>query len=99
MGVLLFSLFLCAFTTGGDYYTFSSPDRKHSIVIEEWTFLIGEGIRVYERENLFFMKSIGSLSDSFMNKNYVIEWIDNKAIISLHKGKENEEVHEFILGE
>jgi hypothetical protein len=93
LGGLLFSLFLCAFTTGGDYYTFSSPDRKHSIVIEEWAFLMGDGIRVYERENLFFIKSIGSLPSG----NYHVEWKENKAVITLHEGRNNEEICEFVL--
>ncbi len=97
LGILLFSLFLCAFTTGGNYYTFSSPDRKHSIVIEEWAFLMGEGIRVYEKENLFFIKSIGSLPGNLRNGNYLIEWKENKAIIVLNKGTENEEICEFVL--
>lgn len=97
VGTLLFLLFLCAFTTGGDYYTFSSPNRKYSIVIEEWTFLMGEGIRVYERENMFFIKSIGSLPDNFLYGNYLIEWKDNKAIVILYEGTENEEKCEFIL--
>ena len=97
LGILLFSLFLCAFTTGGDYYTFSSPDRKHTIVIEEWAFLMGEGIRVYEKENLFFIKSIGSLPGNLQNGNYLIEWKENKAIIVLNDGTENEEICEFVL--
>ena len=97
LGILLFSLFLCAFTTGGDYYTFSSPDRKHSIVIEEWAFLMGERINVYERENLFFIRSIGSLPDNYLNGNYQIEWERDKAVVILYEGTENEEKCEFVL--
>lgn len=97
LGVLLFSLFLCVFTTGGDYYTFSSPDRKHSIVIEEWAFLMGEGINVYERENIFFIRKLGTLSGDSQNGYYPIEWKENKVIVTPNMGTENEEICEFVL--
>ena len=97
LGILLFSLFLCAFTTGGDYYTFSSPDRKHSIVIEEWAFLMGEGINVYERENMFFIRKLGTLSGDSQNGYYPIEWKENKVIITSNMGTENEEICEYVL--
>lgn len=97
LGILLFSLFLCAFTTGGDYYTFSSPDRKHSIVIEEWAFLMGEGINVYERENVFFIRKLGTLSGDSQNGYYPIDWKENKVIVTSNIGTENEEICEFVL--
>ncbi len=97
LGILLFSLFLCAFTTGGDYYTFSSPNRKHSIVIEEWAFLMGEGINVYERENMFFIRKLGTLSGDSQNGYYPIEWKENKVIVTSNVGTENEEICEFVL--
>jgi len=96
-GSLFFSFFLCAFTTGGDYYTYSSPDRKHSIVIEEWMFLMGEGINVYERENMFFIRNLGTLSGDPRKGCYPIEWKENKAIVTLNMGTENEEICEFVL--
>lgn len=95
------SLFICAWTTGGDYYSFYSPDFKQSIVIEEWTHLITEDVRVYERENIFFIRKIGSLPinsvHDFQQGNYDVEWKDNKAIITLNRGKENEKICEFAL--
>ncbi|MBE7055673.1 MAG: hypothetical protein E7392_06145 [Ruminococcaceae bacterium] len=97
IGILFFSFFLCAFTTGGDYYTFSSPNKKHSIVIEEWMFLMGEGINVYERENMFFIRSLGTLPGEPRNGSYPIEWRENIAVITLNKGTENEETCKFIL--
>jgi len=90
------SLFICAWTTGGDYYSFYSPNLKQSIVIEEWTHLITEDVRVYERENMFFIRKIGSLPinsvHDFQHGNYDVEWKENKAIIVLNK-----EICEFVL--
>lgn len=101
LGILLFSLFICAWTTGGDYYSFYSPNLKQSIIIEEWTHLIAEDVRVYERENIFFIKRIGSLPinsvNDFEHGAYDVEWKENKVVITLHKGSNNEEICEFVL--
>lgn len=101
LGILLFSLFICAWTTGGDYYSFYSPNLKQSIIIEEWTHLIAEDVRVYERENIFFIKRIGSLPinsvNDFEHGAYDVEWKENKVVITLHKGSNNEEICEFDL--
>ncbi len=101
LGILLFSLFICAWTTGGDYYSFYSPNLEQSIIIEEWTHLITEDVRVYERENIIFIKRIGSLPinsvSDFKHGAYDVEWEENKAIITLHKGSNNEEICEFVL--
>lgn len=97
------SLFICAWTTGGDYYSFYSPNFNKSIIIEEWTHLITEDVRVYERENIFFIRKIGSLPinsvHDFRQGNYDVEWKENKVVITLHKGSNNEEICEFDLGE
>ena len=99
--VFNFSLFTCAWTTGGDYYSFYSPGLKQSIVIEEWTHLITEDVRVYERKNIFFIKKIGSLPiysiHDFQHRNYDVKWEENKAIITLYKGSSREEICEFVL--
>ncbi|MEE0944012.1 MAG: hypothetical protein UIM24_00985 [Clostridia bacterium] len=98
-----FSLFICAWTTGGDYYSFYSPNLNKSILIEEWTHLITEDVRVYERENIFFIRKIGSLPinsvHDFQQGNYDVEWKEKKVVITLHKGSNNEEICEFDLGE
>lgn len=95
------SLFICAWTTGGDYYSFYSPNLNKSIIIEEWTHLITEDVRVYERENIFFIRKIGSLPinsvHDFQQGNYDVEWKENKVVITLHKGRNNEEICEFVL--
>ncbi len=97
------SLFICAWTTGGDYYSFYSPNLNKSIIVEEWTHLITEDVRVYERENIFFIRKIGSLPinsvNDFQQGNYDVEWKENKVVITLHKGSNNEEICEFDLGE
>lgn len=99
--VFNFSLFICAWTTGGDYYSFYSPNLKQSIIIEEWTHLIAEDVRVYERENIFFIKRIGSLPinsvNDFEHGAYDVEWKENKVVITLHKGSNDEEICEFVL--
>ncbi len=99
--VFIFALIACAWTTGGDYYSFYSPDMKQSIIIEEWTHLIAEDVRVYERENIFFIKRIGSLPINsvydFEHGNYDVEWKENKVVITLHKGSNDGEICEFVL--
>ena len=101
--VVSFSLFICAWTTGGDYYSFYSPNFKQSIVIEEWTHLIAEDVRVYERKNIFFIEKIGNLPinsrSDFEYGFYDVEWKEQKAVITLHKGSNNEKICEFDLGE
>lgn len=95
IGSLLISFFLCVFTTGGDYRSVYSPDLKRSIVIEKWAFLLAEGVNVYERENLFFIRKMGDLPEAYGG--YSVEWEEDKVVITVHKKMEEVEICEFAL--
>jgi len=95
IGSLLISFFMCVMTTGGDYRSVYSPDLKRSIVIEEWAFLVAEGVNIYERENLFFIREMGDLPEAYGG--YSVEWEEGKVVITVHKEKEEVEICEFAL--
>lgn len=73
------------------YYEFTSPDNKHTVIAEEWSFLMGGGIVFYERVNPLFVryKEGFSTDDGYRaisGGDYSVEWQDNVMSITLQNG-------------
>ncbi len=73
------------------YYEFSSPDGEHTVVAEEWSFLLGGGVNFYERINpvLIKYKENFSTDDGFRaisSGDYSVEWNENVMSITLQNG-------------
>ena len=79
------------FSSPYTYYDFSSPDGKYTVIAGEWSWLLGGGVDFYERENLIFVKRLGSfLTDDgyepIKNGDYSVEWNGNKMIFTANNG-------------
>lgn len=86
---LYYALTLSALTPSCDYYEFMSPDKQHSVIANEWSYLMGGGIDFYERINPLFVKSKGSLTvDDGVNiiktNGYSVEWQNNVMIFTFN---------------
>lgn len=72
------------------YYTFKSPDKKHTIIAKETSILLLGEVSLYERENPFFIKNLDAyiLPDDgytpIYNNNYNIKWNENKFSLSVY---------------
>ncbi|MFR6221565.1 MAG: hypothetical protein ACLUJE_05220 [Anaerococcus sp.] len=66
------------------YHTFISPDKKHTLVVEETSFLLLGDVSLYERKNLLFIEDLGaeaSPDDGFSPVSagkYWIKWDGNR---------------------
>lgn len=66
------------------YHTFISPDKKHTLVVEETSFLLLGDVSLYERKNLLFIEDLGagaSPDDGFFPVSagkYWIKWDGNR---------------------
>lgn len=99
-----YTLILSLFTTDTEYYKFTSPDGKHSVIAEEWSFLLGGGVNFYERENVFFVKEKGSFSTDdgyrvIAAENYSVEWNENVFTFSGSNGNGVYDTIEIKLSE
>lgn len=70
---------LAGFITEPRYFTFSSPDGAHTIVVEEESFLLAGFGSVYKKENALFMsKKAGYSTDDgyrpFSANDYRLTW-------------------------
>lgn len=79
----------CMYDT--DYFEFTSNDGKHNIVIEEGTWLLDGGGKIYEKISLFTMKEVGSYSTDdcyrpFTHNDYYFIWNENDFEIHLISG-------------
>lgn len=73
------------------YYEFTSPDNKHTVIAEEWSFLMGGGVVFYERVNPLFVryKEGFSTDDGYRaisGGDYSVEWQDDTMSITLQNG-------------
>lgn len=89
--ICFFAYFLSTFISTGNYYEFSSPDGEHTVVAEEWSFLLGGGVNFYERINPVFVKYKENFStdDGFRAiswGDYSVEWEENVMSITLQNG-------------
>lgn len=67
------------------YYEFSSPNGEHTVVAEEWSFLLGGGINFYERTNPIIVtyKENFNTDDGYRaisSGDFSVEW--NKNVMS-----------------
>lgn len=74
-----------------DYYDFTSPDRKYTVIAGEWSWLHGGGINFYERINPVFVEKIGNFSTDdgytpISRGKYSVEWNENVMTFSADNG-------------
>lgn len=77
-----YTLLDLTFSADSDYYEFTSDDKSHSIVVREWSFLLGGGGSVYEKTSDYTMKYLNSYGtdDGFCpirNERYYFVWNEN----------------------
>ena len=84
VGALLVAsfLYLLFMADSETYYTFYSPDRRYSVVAEEWSWLLGGSVTLYERTSPFLVEEKARLitDDGFRPISadaYEIQWDDN----------------------
>ena len=71
------------------YYTFISPDKKHTLVVDEASFLLLSNISLFERINPLFIEDLGaetSLDDGFSPISagkYWIKWDGNRVSLAM----------------
>lgn len=78
LGFLFGSLIFLGDYLVNSYYTFISPDKKHTLVVEEASFLLLGDVSLYERKNLLFIEDLGaetSPDDGFSPISAVKYWI------------------------
>ncbi|CEQ05980.1 Uncharacterised protein [[Clostridium] sordellii] len=68
------------------YFYFESPNKSHTLVIEEDSFLLIGRSNFYERKGLIFIKSLhqGITTDDgyapFSCNDYKLKWLDNNSV-------------------
>lgn len=82
---------LGAFSRDIKYYEFVSPDGQHTVIAEEWSYLLGGGVNFYERVNPLFVtgKESFSTDDGYkaINSNdYTVEWNENTMSFTAQNG-------------
>lgn len=74
-----------------EYYEFSSPDGAHTVVAEEWSYLLGGGVVFYERVNPLAVtyREDFSTDDGYRaisSGDYSVKWEENVMSITLQNG-------------
>ncbi len=74
-----------------EYYEFFSPDGAHTVVAEEWSYLLGGGVVFYERINPLFVtyREDFTTDDGYRaisSGDYSVEWEENVMSITLQNG-------------
>lgn len=82
---------LGAFSLDTKYYEFVSPDKQHTVVAEEWSYLLGGGVNFYERINPLFVirKESFSTDDGYKaihSGYYTVEWHGNTMLFTANNG-------------
>lgn len=68
------------------YFYFKSPEKSHTLVVEEDSFLLGGWGNFYERKGLIFIKSLKQqiFTDDgytpFSCNDYELKWLDNNSV-------------------
>lgn len=84
VGFLFGSLIFLGDHFVSSYHTFISPDKKHTLVVRETSFLLLGDVSLYERKNLLFIEDLGagaSPDDGFSPVSagkYWIKWDGNR---------------------
>ncbi len=71
-----------AFSPSSEYFEFKSNDKKHSIVVNEKSFLLSGGGVIYEKTSFCTMKRVGGYSTDdgfcpFSNDAFYFVWNEN----------------------
>ncbi len=79
-------ILIYGFILGPSYFVFHSPDKQHTIVVEEEAFLLAGFGDIYEKVNAVFMRHKNDyLTDDgyrpFSEKNYRLDWKQNSLTI------------------
>lgn len=101
LAVLLFiSNVLCSLLDEGNYYSFSSPDNTHTIVVHERIFFKTGTLTVYERMNPLIICAQGAeeIYEIFpvMQNDYSINWNQDSVTFCFDNGR-NEEKSILVL--
>ena len=94
----------CAFTGGfwdSDkvYFTFTSPDNKYILIVEECSWLLGSWSNCYIKIHSNFVKDLNAYISTdgyrpFSRNDYKIKWGNNSIIITY--GFREKDIHETI---
>ena len=95
LGVMIFLSVICIVLllfinlmmhSNKSYFHFKSPDRSHTLVVEEDSFLLGGWSNFYERRGLIFIKDLKQqiMTDDgytpFSCNDYELNWLDNNSV-------------------
>ncbi len=97
-----FALVLSSVSKDCEYYKFISPDGAHTVIAEEWSYLLGGGVVFYERVNplLVTYRENFSTDDGFRaisSGDYSVEWNENAMSITLQNGNNIYKTVKIIL--
>ena len=100
--VFILGCLLNGFITESKYYIFQSPDRQHTLVIEEESFLLAGYGSFYVKENPLFMKRVQDYTTDdgyrpFQHDDAHIEWHEDHVTIEygFGTGERNKAVINF----
>lgn len=80
------------------YFYFKSPNKSHTLVIEEDSFLLGGWSNFYERKGIIFIKDLKQqiITDDgykpFSYNDYKLKWLDNNSVEIIY-GFGSEDIH------
>ena len=80
--VLSYMLIDYTFSPSSEYFEYTSNDKKHSIVVNEMSFLLSGGGVIYEKTSFCTMKRVGGYSTDdgfrpFSNDAFYFVWNEN----------------------
>ncbi|WP_207710264.1 hypothetical protein [Clostridium sp. C2-6-12] len=84
IGMLLFRYSL--FNYENIYFYFDAPDKSHTLVVEESSFLLAGRSTFYKREGFIFIKDLNNSITTddgyrpFSNNHYDLKWLENKSV-------------------
>lgn len=96
---ILFLLFINLMgNSSKSYFYFKSPNKSHTLVIEEDSFLLGGWSNFYERKGIIFIKDLKQqiITDDgykpFSYNDYKLKWLDNNSVEIIY-GFGSEDIH------
>lgn len=107
VGFLFGSLIFLGDHLVSSYYTFTSPDKKHTLVVDEASLLLSANVSLFERINPLFIEDLGaetSPDDGFSPISagkYWIKWDGNRVSLAVfdEHGTRTWDVVEVSLGD
>lgn len=94
--VIYYMLFSYAFSPENTYFEYTSDDQKHTVVVNEMTFLLAGGGDIYEKTSFCTMKKVGEYATDdgfcpFTNKAFYFVWNENDFELHYDYGSFGEE--------